>query len=458
MITGTLKMAAQAVDGRLVGANESFAAIATDTRTLHAGELFVALKGGKFDGHRFIEDALGAGASGAVVDQRDACALPQIYVKNTRRALGALARFWRDRFELPVIGVTGSNGKTTVKEMLAAILRLAAPVLATEGNFNNDIGVPLTLLRLSADHQAAVIEIGANHFGEIACLTSLTRPTIGLITNAGAAHLEGFGSVDGVAQAKAELIAGLGADATAIINADDDYCDRWRSLAGDRKIITFGVAKDADIRSEAIVPAGRDPDAALRFNLVCAAGSRDIELGVGGRHNVVNALAAAAAAMAAGSNLDDVAKGLRRAQEIGGRLNVIELASDIRIVDDTYNANPASLKAAMEFVGDLGGRAWLVLGDMGELGDGAAKIHEECGRSARAMGFERLFTAGPLAGKAASCFGDGAEAYAEVDDLIAPVCRAVEPGVIVLIKASRLMHLETVVAALKESCAGSEKG
>ena len=458
MISGSLTLATTMVEGRLLGPDRDFRGVCVDTRHLAAGELFVALRGDCYDGHAFVGDAQEKGAAGALVEQVDDCGLPQIEVAVSRASLGRLSRRWREQFDLPVVGVTGSNGKTTVKEMLASIFSCAGPVLATRGNLNNDIGAPLTLLGLATEHRHAVIEMGANHFGEIAYLTSLARPSIGVITNAAPAHLEGFGDLDGVARAKGELIEGLPDNGTAVINVDDNYAPVWQGLAGQRSVLTFAREADADVRAHEVKPLTGNECPGSSFRLTCPHGERSIRLPLAGLHNVSNALAASASALAAGADLDAVAEGLSRVTAIGGRLNLIERADGVRIVDDTYNANPSSLQVAMDFVCDLRGPVWLVLGDMGELGDAARSLHAGTGDQVKAKGFERLFTVGSLAARAAETFGDGAEAHATVDDLITSLEDQLEPGVTVLVKASRRMRFETVVEALTNVCLAKAKG
>ncbi len=458
MIAGSLTVATTMVEGRLLGLDGDFKGVSIDTRHLAAGELFVALRGDRYDGHAFVVDAQGKGAAGALVEQVDDSGLPQIEVADSRASLGRLSSRWREQFDLPLVAVTGSNGKTTVKEMLASIFSCAGPVLATRGNLNNDIGVPLTLLRLAAEHRYAVIEMGANHFGEIAYLTALARPSVGVITNALPAHLEGFGDLDGVARAKGELIEGLPHDGTAVINADDDHAPVWRRLAGERSVLSFAREADADVRAHEVRPLSGNECPGSSFRLTCPHGERSIRLSLAGLHNVSNALAASASALVAGADLDAVAEGLSRVTAVGGRLNLIERADGVRVVDDTYNANPSSLQVAMDFVCSLGGPAWLVLGDMAELGDEAGLLHAGAGERAKAKGFERLFTVGPLAARAAETFGDGAQAYATVNDLIASLENKLEPGVTVLVKASRRMRFETVVEALSDACLAKARG
>lgn len=446
MSPATLAVLADALGGRLRGDDRAFDGVSTDTRTLRPAQLFIALSGPNFDGHDFVGAANDAGAAGALVQRGVEVSLPQVVVSDTRVALGALAGLRRDSFEHPVIGITGSNGKTTVKEMTASIMRRRGAVLATRGNRNNDIGVPLTLLELTDAHVAAVIEMGANHHGEIANLARITRPTVGVVTNAGPSHLEGFGDVAGVARGKGELFAALPTDGCAVINADDHYADTWRQLAAHCRRVEFGVDADAQFRADA--RSIRSDDAGGQaFTLTAGADSRPVTLAVPGRHNVLNALASAAAATAAGATLDDVVAGLAEFNPVGGRLRAVPGRAGARVIDDTYNANPASLRAALDVVSSIGGRRWLVLGDMGELGGEAAALHVQAGRDARAAGIERLFALGPLAASAAGAFGDG-EQFDDADALASAVGRELAEGVTVLVKGSRSMRLERVVAAL----------
>ncbi|MGH8310009.1 MAG: UDP-N-acetylmuramoyl-tripeptide--D-alanyl-D-alanine ligase, partial [Steroidobacteraceae bacterium] len=344
----TLAAVAAACGGSLQGEDREFGAVSSDTRTLEAGDLFVALKGPRFDGHDFLNVCVSNAAAGAIVSQPLAMALPQVVVKDTLAALAALAHAWRSQFDVPVIGVAGSNGKTTVKEMTASILVRLGPCLATLGNLNNHIGVPLTLMRLERTHRSAVIEMGANRIGDVAGLAAIARPTVGLITNAGAEHLEGFGSLDGVAQGEGEMVAALGPQHTAIINADDDYAPLWRRLSNAGRMVTFGLAKQADVRAMGIEQSVAADDFALRFDLVVHRERRAVQLRLAGRHNVGNALAAAAAAHAVGASLDAIVNGLAAVRAVKGRLQRIAAPSDCWVIDDSYNANPSSLRVALE--------------------------------------------------------------------------------------------------------------
>ncbi|CAN5280140.1 UDP-N-acetylmuramoyl-tripeptide--D-alanyl-D-alanine ligase [soil metagenome] len=453
MITGTLAEAARQIDGRLCGPDRAYRAVSTDTRAISEDALFVALRGPSFDGNGFVSEAARKGAAGAVVSRLQACELTQIEVDDTRRALGLLACAWRMRFDLAVIAVTGSNGKTTVKEMLAAILAHAGPTLSTRGNLNNEIGLPLTLLGLDVHHRAAVVELGANHPGEIAYLTGVARPDVGLVTNAAAAHLEGFGTLDAVARAKGELFAGLPASGAAVINADDRYCPVWRALAGARRVVTFGLQADADVRADRIEQRLGPDGPLLAFNLHLPDGSGPVQLPLAGRHNVANAVGAAAAAWAAGSELAAIRAGLAAARAAEGRLQWRRGLGGARIIDDTYNANPRSVAVALEFVTSLEGRAWVVLGDMRELGDDAAAMHTDIGALARRLGVERLYALGLLSRHAAEAFGAGGVWFGAVEELNAALAPELGKGINLLVKASRGMRLERVVAAVAESAA-----
>ena len=443
MMALQLSQAAEVLDGELQGPDVRFEGVSTDSRSVEPGNLFVALVGERFDGHEYLAQAAGRGAAAAAVCREVPAELPLVRVADTRRALGRLAAFWRRRFEIPLVAVTGSNGKTTVKEMTAAILGAGREVLATRGNLNNDIGVPLTLFRLDERHRAAVIEMGANHPGEIAWLTTIAAPTVAVITNAGPAHLEGFGSLEGVAEAKGEIYSGLRPGGTAVVNADDAFADLWRSLAAPRDVLTFGLDRPADLSAD-WRPAG----GGSRLSLRTPWGYAELELPLPGRHNVMNALAASAAALAAGASLDEVVQGLGGMRAVSGRLQFLAGIAGARIIDDTYNANPASLGAALEVLAATPGEHWLVLGDMGELGPGAAELHAEAGRQAAASGVSRLFALGELAGEAARAFGGHARAYRDREALLGDLREAMHGDLVILVKGSRRMRMEQVVEAL----------
>jgi UDP-N-acetylmuramoyl-tripeptide--D-alanyl-D-alanine ligase len=450
----TLADFARACGGELVGADRSYTGVSTDTRTLKAGELFVALRGPRFNANEFIAAAATAGAAGAVVDTRVAGgSLAQVVVADTQAALSQSAATWRAQFNFPLVGVAGSNGKTTVKEMISAILERRGTTLSTRGNLNNHIGVPLTLHRLDAAQQQAVIEIGANHPGEVAALVEIARPTVGLITNAGAEHLEGFGSIEGVARAEGEMVAGLEPSAAAIINADDVYADLWRGMTRAR-ISTFGVANPADFSAQDLHTTIDASGFVTRFTLRAPAGSMPITLHLAGRHNVLNALCAAAAASAAGATLDEVRAGLATMRPVPGRLQFKTAPSGAWIVDDSYNANPSSMKAGIEVLAAVDARRWLVMGDMGELGDYAVDSHSEIGRFARNHRIDRLFATGKLSALAVEAFGPGAEWFSDTESLARAVNTELTREVCVLVKGSRSNRLERVVDALTGSSSG----
>lgn len=441
-----LSETARLLKARHVGGDAVFRSVGIDSRAMEVGALFVALRGPHFDGHDYVVEAGGRGAVGAMVAHALDVELPQLVVRDPRTALGTLAAHHRGRLRIPVIAVTGSNGKTTVKEMLGSILHSLGEVLITRGNRNNDLGVPLTLLQIDDRHAGAVIEMGANHPGEIAVLSRMAAPTVALITNAGSAHLEGFGALEGVARAKGEIFEGLAVQGTAVINADDPHAALWRRLAGaGRNVLTFGVERAADVHADALTVL---PDASSRFTLETPQGSVPVTLPLPGRHNVLNAAAAAAAALAAGADLDSIRTGLAAAHGAPGRLQVRAARAGARILDDTYNANPASLAAALDTLAVLPGAHWLVLGDMAELGPEAAALHAQVGRRARASGVERLYATGTLSRDAARTFGAGARHFSDTASLAQALEAALRPGVTVLVKGSRSMAMDRVVGAL----------
>lgn len=450
MIAMQLSEAARVLDAELKGADAGFRSVSTDTRTLQPGALFVALCGENFDGHDFVEQARVAGAVAAVVSRAVDTALPLLLVDDTRLALGRLAAAHRAARSVPVVAVTGSNGKTTVKEMVAAILAQRGPVLATQGNLNNDIGMPLTLLRLAPEHAFAVLEMGANHPGEIAYLTNIARPTVALITNAGLAHLEGFGSIEGVAQAKGEIYAGLTPDGTAVINADDAYAGLWDELTRTRRRVHFGLREDAEVHAD---PASirfeiQGERLCTSFRMVTPVGKADIRLPLAGKHNVRNALAAAAAALAVGLSLTEIRAGLDGMQPVKGRLQLRRGLRGARVIDDTYNANPGSLQAGIEVLAVCPGTRWLVLGDMAELGEGSAELHRKVGAQARAAGLDRLWAIGEQSLAAVEAFGVGARHFTAQGNLIAVLQAELGQDAVVLVKGSRRMRMERVVEAL----------
>lgn len=452
----TLQQAAAILDGEVHGdIHVAFEAVSTDSRRLRGGELFVALRGPNFDGHAFVAAAAQQGAVAAIVDRVVDSALPQIVVPDTRLALGRLAAAWREQFQGVVVGITGSNGKTTVKEMVASILGQQGPVLATQGNLNNDIGVPLMLLRMRPDqHRAAVIEMGANHMGEIAYLTNLVQPDVALITNAAAAHLEGFGSLEQVAHAKGEIYQGLRASGTAVVNLDDEFADYWRELVVDHASVGFGMLPNAEVRlgeggvNWAISEAGYK----CSFRIQTPAGDVDVALNLAGKHNVMNALAATATALAAGASLSDVRTGLERMAPVPGRLQPKVTAHGQLVIDDSYNANPHSLRAAMDVLLQAPGKKILVMGDMAELGVEAEQLHFQAGAEARSKGIDLLLACGKHCREAVRGFGAGGRCFTDRRGLIEHLWTLLQApahaDAVLLVKGSRSASMEEVVQAL----------
>jgi len=442
----TLSQAAMSMRGVLHGTDRPFEGVSTDTRTIRDGQLFFALQGPNFDGRDYVGVASENGAAAAVVSSHVNFDMTQITVDDTRAALGRFAAAWREEHDATVIGVTGSNGKTTLKELIAACLKRQAPTLATQGNLNNDIGMPLMLARIEESHRYAVLEMGANHAGEIAYLASLARPDVVVITNAGAAHLEGFGSIDGVARAKGEILQDENRPQVAVLNADDRFFGYWASLVSDIASLSFGFSDSADVRADDIVANA----SSTKFTLYVADESVAVSLPLVGVHNVRNACAAAATAHALDVSLDDIRAGLEDVSPVAGRLQPVRGVHGATLFDDSYNANPLSVIAAAEFLAALPGESWLVLGDMKELGDDAIELHREVGEAARASGVDRLFAYGDLASIAVEGFGENGRWYASLDTLVDELSEALTADVSVLVKGSRSMRMERVVDALRE--------
>jgi UDP-N-acetylmuramoyl-tripeptide--D-alanyl-D-alanine ligase len=445
----SLREASAAVDAKALGDDARFSSVSTDSRTLARGALFIALRGERFDGHRFLDAARQRGAAAAMIDSKSTAqgsALPLLVVGDTRAGLGRLAAHWRSRFDIPLIAVTGSNGKTTVKEMIAAILQAhfgGAHVLATEGNLNNDVGLPLTLLRLREGQRAAVVELGMNHPGETASLAAVASPTIALVNNAQREHQEFLQGVAAVAREHAAVFDALRPDGVAVINADDEFADYWRGRLAGRRMRDFGVDRPARVSARHVLTS-----AGSHIELRTPEGETAFELHASGRHNVLNACAAAACALAAGASLDAVARGLAAFRPIGGRMRRLAARSGARLIDDSYNANPDSVRAAIEVLAAEPGTKFLVLGDMAEVGERGAEFHEEIGRYARERGVDRLYAIGDLCRAAVEAFGSGARYFATIDELIAAARREVVAGATALIKGSRFMRMERVVQAL----------
>ena len=447
----SVSAAAELIAAAPHGRDAVFTAVTTDSRKVAAGELFVALRGEKFDGHDYVASAIALGAVAAMVDKVDPAwgDLPLLVVADTRLALGQLAAQWRKRFAIPLAAVTGSNGKTTVKEMLSAILHAAAGqdgVLATAGNFNNDIGLPLTLLKLRDMHRYAVIEMGMNHPGEIAYLSALAKPDAALINNAQPAHLAGLGTVEAVARAKGEIFAGLAVEGTAIINADDPHADLWRVLAGERKTLTFGLGAQADVTARYKLHPG-----CSELDVATPLGRFTLALQAAGEHNVRNALAATAAALALGVDTKIIAQGLAAFSPVKGRLQAIAGLHGATLIDDSYNANPGSVRAAIDALAAYPGTTALVLGDMGELGQDAPRLHREIGAYAKQAGVASLFALGEISRETVAGFGSGGRHFEYVEDLLHEVENLLAPQVTVLVKGSRFMKMERVVKCLEEA-------
>ncbi len=451
MMVMQLSEAARVLAAQHIGEDVTFRGISTDTRKPLAGSLFFALQGPNFDAHEYVGAAHDQGAAAAAVSRPCAVRLPQLQVPDTRLALGQLSAHWRNRFELPVVAITGSNGKTTVRAMTSAILSQCGQALSTQGNLNNDIGLPLTLARLDADDRFAVIEMGANHPGEIDYLAELARPTIGVVTNAGPAHLEGFGDLPAVARAKGELFARLGKDGVAVINADDNYAPLWRELAEHCRIVEFGLHEGCNVTANwSGNAAGSD------LQLVTPQGNIELHLPLPGRHNVMNALAATAAAQAAGAGLAAIKAGLESLAAVEGRLNILQLPGPVTVIDDTYNANPASLQVALDVLAQAAGERWLVLGDMGELGAESGKLHRRAGEMARAAGVTRVYTLGVLARGTLECFAGVGKSCDTLDELLAALRADLNAPLHILVKGSRRMRMERVVHGLVAALSNSE--
>ena len=446
MIAADLAWAAANTGGTLPngGAHTRFSGVSTDSRSLQAGNLFIALKGPRFDGHRFVDSAFERGAAAAVVSNDGRSERPCVCVEDTQAALTAIGRAWRSRFEGPVLALTGSNGKTTVKEAIAAILREHGPALATRGNLNNEIGVPLMLCELDRAHWAAVLELGSNHPGEIARLTRLVEADIGLLTNADAAHLEGFGSVEAVARANGELVAELPPDATVILPVDDPWFESWSGLAGERRCIRFGRSPQADVRIVSEEP----------FELTLAGRRLAVDWPLIGWHNRTNAAGAAAAAFALGLEPEVIAAGLARMQPVAGRLCRRTGPRGSAILDDSYNANPGSFAVALDVLERMQGRRWAVMGEMSELGESRLEAHRQLGERARRSGIERLWVCGASREAVCTAFGDGARSVTDLETLTEALREELTADSVLLVKGSRSNGLERLVEAL----AGDRQG
>ena len=444
-----LSQAVEWIGAQLHGGDCDVTGACIDTRVLQPGQLFVALPGSRVDGHDFVRKAAALGASGALVSQPLEIDFPQLVVPDVLVALQQLGAAWRARWaqiaDGRLVGVTGSNGKTSVKTILATVLVAKAPTFATPGNLNNHIGVPLCLLNLRPQHRYAVIEMGANHPGEIAQLAAWAQPDVGLVNNAADAHLEGFGSRDGVAAAKGEMFSALAADAVAVINGDDPYHKLWRGLAGDRRTLVFGRDGGAQVRAE----DEHNDVAEQRFQLSVDGQHEAVRLPLSGRHSVMNALAAASCAYALGMPLVEIAAALAQVNPVAGRLQAHTLASGVSLINDAYNANPASLRVAIDVLAASRPPRHLVMGDMAEIGTGAVQAHKDAGAVARDAGIERLWGCGPLTRHAVEAFGAGARHFDEPYALAGELAATLQDRGTVLVKGSRSAGMERVVNQLK---------
>ena len=445
----SLSEIAAITNGQLIGDDVQVNSLSTDTRSMEKGALFVALVGDLFDPHELIEDKKATKAYAVLVQRKVNTTTPQVVVENSYKALQEIALAWRKRFSLPVVGVTGSNGKTSVKELIKQILSTQGEVLATVGNLNNHIGVPLTLSNLNQRHRYAVIEMGANHAGEIAVLAKLAQPNIGVITNIGPAHLEGFGSIEGVARAKAELYANLSANGVAVVNADDFFSESWVDEIGERMQINFGVEKPADVSGKII--------ADNLIEISTPIGDVRVKPQAVGMHALLNILAATAVGLAIGIDLEDIKIGIENTQGVQGRLTRVEGLMGASILDDTYNANPASLAAALDVQAKESGEHWLVLGDMGELGEESEFMHQKAGEIAKQFGVKRLFAYGELTKHSVKAFGNGAKHYSSHAEIVKALQDEITKNICVLVKGSRAMQLEKIVAGIKSSKTSENK-
>lgn len=438
---------AKVLDGRMLGDDVLVQSVGSDSRNIVKNQLFIGIKGENFDGNSYALEAVQQGATAVLVSDENTKALPAVVVQNTLSSLGMLAKHWRSQFSIPLVAVTGSNGKTTVKEMIATILNAPGgrSVLVTQGNLNNDIGMPMTLLKIRPEHTEAVIEMGMSHLGEIDYLTRIAQPTVAVVTNAGTAHIGEVGSRENIAKAKGEIFAGLADDGIAIINVDDDFADYWKSLNKNKKIITFGLEKVADISANYKIIGNL-----TKIKLKTLSGEIEFKLSVLGKHNIHNALAASAVAVALGVSNEDIAKGLAVFGAVKGRLNWLQGNKGGVVIDDTYNANPDSMKAAIDVLANQKTLQIFVMGDMGELGADAAKMHAEVGAYAKQKGVHTLLALGENSVFAVQAFGKNATHYASLQTLLDAAYSLIKNNTTVLVKGSRFMKMERVVNALIE--------
>lgn len=442
-----LSIAAKATQANLIGTDGVFSSVGIDSRNVLPGQLFVALKGEHFDGHDFARQAIEVGAAAVIVNHEISGVTPALVVKDTYQALGELAAYHRSQMNLPLVAITGSNGKTSVKEMLASILKAACQhpdeVLATQGNLNNHIGLPLTLLKLAPQHRYAVAEMGMNHSGEISYLSHIAKPNVAIINNAASAHIGELGSMQAIAHAKAEIFDGLEADGVAVINADDDFAPLWKDAARSHKVISFGLKNKADVSAHYQLEAS-----ASKLEIKIPHNVFEVNLPVPGLHNVSNALAATAAALALGITQSAIVQGLENYMGVPGRLQHLIGVNRALVIDDSYNANPGSMKAAVDVLKVQAGEKILVLGDMGEMGEGAEALHADIGLYAKASGINTLLTLGTSSAHMTQAFGSGARHYETVEDLNADLLAHMTANSAVLVKGSRFMKMERIVKAI----------
>ncbi len=441
-----MSQVAQALGATLHGDDVMMTGVSKDTRDIHTGDLYVALKGERFDGHQFVAEANSAGAVAALVSSSLSLDVPQVQVDDTRLALGRLAAHWRQiwgqkQTASKLIGITGSNGKTSVKEMCSKILTDhagASAVLATKGNLNNDIGLPMTLLELTEQHHFAVIEMGANHVGEIDYLTKIARPDVALVNNAGPAHLEGFGSLENIAKTKAEIYNGLSDSGVAVINQDDAFASYWNDYCADMKAVGFSMQ---DERADIYARSTGDN----RYQIIAGTEKAELNLKVPGKHNVMNALAATAVTYSLGLSLQAIAASLSAFENIQGRLTIKQSVIGCQVIDDTYNANPLSVMAAIDVLANMPGDSVLVLGDMAELGEGAERLHGEIGAKAKGAGIKALYATGKLSVNTIDAFGENGFYFKTKNELINALKKNLTTDNVVLVKGSRSAAMEEVV-------------
>lgn len=451
MIHSSLLALQKVVANSSVTADVQFSGLSTDSRKVESGNVFLALRGETFDAHDFLNEVVQAGAVAVIAERIPAdFSVPALIVPDTKLALAAIATYWRQQFNLPVIGVTGSNGKTTVKEMIASILLAqygSEQMISTKGNLNNEIGVPLTVLRLQKQHQAAVFELGMNHPGEIAVLSEIAQVNVALVNNAQREHQEFMQTVEAVAIENGAVIQSLPADGVAVFPADDTYTSIWRQFAADRQCITFGLSSISGSKAEvhaSFVP--QDFGSELQMSILGEVVT--VRLAAAGQHNVLNALAAAACCKALGVTNQKIVEGLQAFAPVSGRLQAKQATAGALVIDDTYNANPDSVKAAIDVLAAVKNTTTLVLGDMGEVGADGAAFHQEVGHYAKTRGVNHLFTLGNLAQSSTLAFGDGAQHFADLTQLLAHLETKAQSGNTILVKGSRFMKMERVVAHL----------